>query len=349
MPGVSQISPPVRILLVASIAFLAAWMLFLRPKPESVEPPTAAPNTQTAAPAVTGPGKAAEAAQDAVAKANGTADKAAAKPSTTAAAPATEAANKRVLALEPLTREQTKGLPKQVVKALNERKVLALGVFNTRDKRWAKMPADDRAVRRALDDANRYEGKVAVSSVSLRKLSKLYPVIGDLGVAQSPAVVVVDRNRHATVLTGYVDRVSINQAIADARRNSIEVRVKGAYLRDVNSLCKQYSVRMSRFDVPTSVAGINPAFARLSGVVKTYRGRFGALTAPARYKGLQTSLLAQLGRDQKFADAVGAAFKQKDLAKATQAFASYDLAAAAALDSRLDRAGVTSCVGNRVS
>jgi hypothetical protein len=343
---VSQISPPVRILLVASIAFLAAWMLFLRPKPESVEPAATAPNTQTAAPAVTGPGKAVEAAQNAA----GAAKKApAAKPSKSTAAPATDAANVRVLALEPLTREQTKGLPERVRTALNERKVLAIGVFNTRDKRWSKMPADDRAVRRALAKANRYEGKVAVSSVSLRKLAKLYPIVGDLGVAQSPAVVVVDRNRHATVLTGYVDRVSINQAIADARRNSIEVRVKGAYLRDVNSLCKQYALRTNRFDAPTTVSAISPAFARYSGIVKTYRGRFGKLNPPARYKGLQASLVAQLGRDQKLADAFAVAIKQKNLDKLLQAVTGYDLAAAAALDRRLDRAGVTSCVANRLS
>jgi hypothetical protein len=348
MPGVSQISPPVRILLVAAIAFLAAWMLFLRPKPESVEPAATAPNTQTSAPAVTGPGKAVEAAQNAAGKT--TAKPGVAKPSTsTASAPATEAANQRVLALEPLTREQTKGLPKPVVNALNERKVLAIGVFNTRDKRWAKMPADDRAVRRALAKANRYEGKVTVSSVSLRKLSRLYPIVGDLGVAQSPAVVVVDRNRHATVLTGYVDRVSINQAIADARRNSIETRVKGAYLRDVNSLCKQYDLRMNRLDAPTKLSEINPAFARISGIVKTYRARFGKLSVPARYKGLQASLVAQLGRDQKLADELGVAIKQKNLDKLVQAISVYDLGAAAALDRRLDRAGVTSCVANRLT
>ena len=41
----SQISPPIRIVLVAAIALIGAWMLFLRPKTETPpvpqQPPTA--------------------------------------------------------------------------------------------------------------------------------------------------------------------------------------------------------------------------------------------------------------------------------------------------------------------
>ena len=57
----SQISPPIRILLVASFAVLAVYMLFLRPKAEVAPPATPAPNVQTGAPAVSQPGKIAQA------------------------------------------------------------------------------------------------------------------------------------------------------------------------------------------------------------------------------------------------------------------------------------------------
>ena len=63
---VSQISPPIRIVLVLAVAVLGMYMLFLRPKPVEVPPPTpAAPNLETDAPAVSEPGKLAEKAQEA--------------------------------------------------------------------------------------------------------------------------------------------------------------------------------------------------------------------------------------------------------------------------------------------
>ena len=63
----SQISPPIRILLVLTVALLGVYMLFLRPKPVEAPPPTPpAPNLETDAPAVSEPGKLAEKAQEAV-------------------------------------------------------------------------------------------------------------------------------------------------------------------------------------------------------------------------------------------------------------------------------------------
>ena len=59
---VSQISPPIRIVLIAVVGLLAAWMLFLRPKTEPTPAPTPAPAT---APGVTGLSKAVDKAKDA--------------------------------------------------------------------------------------------------------------------------------------------------------------------------------------------------------------------------------------------------------------------------------------------
>ena len=60
----SQISPPIRIVLIAVIGLIAAWMLFLRPKTEATPAPTPAPAT---APGVTGLGNAVDKAKDAAA------------------------------------------------------------------------------------------------------------------------------------------------------------------------------------------------------------------------------------------------------------------------------------------
>jgi len=92
----SQISPPVRILAVCAVALLAAWMLFLKPKP--VTAPAAPPATATQAPAATAPATATTPAN------------------ATAAAPANDAA--------------TATLPRPVRAAVREHKVMALLFWN---------------------------------------------------------------------------------------------------------------------------------------------------------------------------------------------------------------------------
>ncbi len=59
---VSQISPPIRILVIAIVGLLGVWTLFLRPK-EEVIPPVSAGNVATGQPAQSAPGKVAEAAK----------------------------------------------------------------------------------------------------------------------------------------------------------------------------------------------------------------------------------------------------------------------------------------------
>src|SRR5687767_1234287 len=209
-------------------------MLFLRPKTEVTPAPTPAPAT---APGVDGLSKAVDKAKDAgaaqeardakVQKATGDDEAAGAKAGKAGSKSSSKVAlvSGRVLPLEPLSAEQTKGLPKKIVRALDNRQVLVVGVFDTKEKRWARMAADDRRVRRELSKANRYDGRVVVAQSELAKLSSLNAVIGGLGITQTPSVVVVDRNRKAVVLTGFVERNAINQAIQDARRSSIERRI----------------------------------------------------------------------------------------------------------------------------
>ena len=352
----SQISPPIRILVIAVLALMAAWMLVLKPREE----PVAATPAPATAPGATGLGNAVDQAQDAAAtqeardaevqKATGGGDEAGAGTAEPAATDAEAAlATGRVLTLAPLADEKTKNLPAGIRKALARREVLAIGVFNTRNKAWAPMAADDRRVRRALSKANRYGGRVTIHSATLGDLSRLRPVIGELNVAQSPSVVVVDRNRRATLLEGYVDRVSINQAIADARRNSIAFRIKNAYLGEANELCGEYALRADRFQLPKARSAIAPAFRRLDALAGTYLRRFGRLSPPARFKGLHGQLMGALRSDRRRVAGAGAALNAGNPARALTLLTGADLAAAVALDRRLDRAGVTSCVGYRRS
>ena len=349
----SQISPPIRIVLVAVIGLIAAWMLFLRPKTEEVPAPTPAPAT---APGVTGlsnavdkakeASKTSDEANDKVQKATGEEGASASKGGKASAkdSAASQFVTGRELPLEPLTAAQTKGLPKKIVTALNERKVFVVGVFDTKESRWARMASDDRRVRRELEKANRYKGQVVVSQTSLGELSRLNAVVGDAGVTQSPAVVVVDRNRKASVLNGFVEVNAINQAIADARRNSTEVRITNPYVRGLNRTCANYEIRLSRFNVPAARSDIKPATRRFDGLLGSYRRGFVSLKAPAAYKPLQRQITTVLTRGEAFSAALHAG----KMAKIETTYAAMQTSATA-LDRKFAAAGATTCVGNRTS
>ena len=123
-------------------------------------------------------------------------------------------------------------LPKAVAAALEARKVVVLGVFADEAKPWRPMSDDDRYTRNALRDANRYDGGVFIKNVGITQLSTYGPLVNDLHVNQSPSVVVIDGNLKGRVLTGYVDRISINQVIADARDAGTEPDISDPFLRD---------------------------------------------------------------------------------------------------------------------
>ena len=347
---VSQISPPIRIVLIAVVGLLAAWMLFLRPKTEPAPAPTPAPAT---APGVTGLSKAVDKAKDASAtsdKANGKIQQATGGDD--AAAQSGKSGSKegsaktfvtgRELPLEPLTAKQTKGLPKPVVKALDKRQVFVVGVFDTKEKRWARMARDDRAVRRELAETNRYKGEVVATSSTLGKLSSLNAVIGDLGVTQTPSVVVVDRNRKAVVIAGFVERNAINQAIADARRNSTEVRITDRYVRTLNRTCANFDIRLDRFDLPATRAQVKPASRRFGRLISQYRTKFASLKAPAKYKPVQRHVDRYLAKGEDLA----VALRSGNFAKMDAALTAL-AASGVGLDRKFANAGATACVSNR--
>jgi hypothetical protein len=224
----SQISPPIRILLVCVLAFLAAWMLFLRPKDDAGVPAAATPTTQSERPVEAGgadadsaAGKIVEKANDTVAAQDARAEELAgggtSTGTTTPSATTASAGEPPVAGAEPgkLTKKAAAagGLPVRVLRALGERKVVVL-LF------WSPKSADDKAVRKALTRVDRHDGKVLAHATHLKRIAAYGQITRGADVSQSPTVVVVDRNRKVETLVGYVDRASIDQAVTDALRNS---------------------------------------------------------------------------------------------------------------------------------
>ena len=226
----SQISPPIRILLVCAVAFMAAWMLFLRPKTDAGTPAASAP-----APAATTPvdaggapaeslaGKAVEQANEATAAQDARAEELAggvgdtvATPSVTNATTETEpveAAQSGAPAKLDKQEAADGGLPLRVLKALGDRKVLVL-LF------WSPKAADDRAVRKAVGNVDRHGGRVVTQVANIKQIASYQQITRGAQVEQSPTVVVVDRARKVESLVGYVDSRTIDQAVTDALRAS---------------------------------------------------------------------------------------------------------------------------------
>jgi hypothetical protein len=225
----SQISPPIRILLVCAVAFMAAWMLFLRPKDDAGTPATATPTAPSTRPVEAGGDKADSLAGKAVEKANETtaaqdarAEELAGGAGETAATPAVTATTAPAgadpaVAAEPgkLTKKAAEagGLPLRVLRGIADRKVVVL-LF------WKPKAAEDKSVRQALTGIDRHKGKVLAHATHVKRIAAYGQITRGADVEQSPTVVVVDRNRKVETLVGFVDRTSIDQAVTDALRNS---------------------------------------------------------------------------------------------------------------------------------
>ena len=183
----SQISPPIRIVLVLAVAFMAAWFVLLRPSAEPVTPtqPAAAPVETTAA--------------------NGTAPAAATTTTGGAVAPAGAAP-----AAKPADAELA--LPGSVAKAVAQKKTLVM-LF------WNKNAFDDQAVRRELRAIDRHKGKVQIHVASIEDVSRYAPITRGVNLEQSPTIVVT-RGGTADALVGYVDRGTINQTVSDVMRST---------------------------------------------------------------------------------------------------------------------------------
>ena len=105
-----------------------------------------------------------------------------------------------------------RGVPAGVARALAQRKVIAL-LFTLEGA------ADDSATRSALRSLKTgSKSKVAVFTDSIANVGRYSRLVGSLGISQVPSVVIVDTNRQAQLLEGYVDSGTLRQYVADAKR-----------------------------------------------------------------------------------------------------------------------------------
>jgi len=99
-----------------------------------------------------------------------------------------------------------------VADALNDGKVVVLFFYDP-------AASDDQATKAAVHavrQAGGGGGRVELFQAFVARISNYRRVTGSLGISQSPAMVVVDRNRKAELLQGYLDEGTIRQTVRDA-------------------------------------------------------------------------------------------------------------------------------------
>lgn len=131
---------------------------------------------------------------------------------TPAEPPATEPADvpaRKSPAADKPSATRAAGVPAPVGRALDARKRIVLFFYKPGS-------ADDRATARAVADLRGQRG-LAVFTDPIGRLARYRGVIGELGISQAPAVVIVSRDRTARVIEGYVDPATLAQDVTDAR------------------------------------------------------------------------------------------------------------------------------------
>jgi len=187
-------------LLVATISFFAVWTVALKPSSSSGP----ASSSSSPAPAASQPKAAAPAHADA--------SHASAPHATAAHASATSAsAAKAKPVAKPAVKHTVSPQQRQslIENGLNHHKVLAILFFNP-------AAADDQAVKHELAEIPARGGKVIKLAVPLSELTR-YPVItNQVQVTESPTLVLLDGQRKADLLTGYLDQLELSQRVSDA-------------------------------------------------------------------------------------------------------------------------------------
>ena len=345
MRVVSQISPPIRIVLAVAALFLVAWMTVLKPKSVDVSAPTPTTtgNVANGKPAVSAPGKLAEKAKSAV-------ENASSKHATTlegeTATPATGAATKTTpgdaaaAKPAPAASGELKGLPAAAVKAITQQKVMVVGFFT-------KQSADDRAVRKAMLKADRWGGRVMVKAAPIGQIGAWGRVARGVDVQQSPTVVVVGRNLQATPLVGYVDKQTIDQAVVDSLRSAGGL-FTSSYLRQVNHSCASASSALFASPDARSIAQAPKLLTREAAILASFAGDLRSTKAPARYKAFKSAtvkdVVAMRGAWTKLAKDVAARPQRAAVLSSLTSFLKTTEPVGKRFDKRMRSNHVLSCV-----
>ena len=150
------------------------------------------------------------------------------------------------------------------------------------------MASDDRACAASSPRSTATSGEVVVDAArSIKPSPATSRSPAASSVEQSPTVVVVDRNRKAESLVGYVERNAINQAVADALRNSIERAHQGPATSAASTrTCANFDVRLRPLRPARRRAPqVKPASRRFGAPDgRLPRPSFASLKAPAKYR-----------------------------------------------------------------
>lgn len=284
----SQISPPIRIVLVAAVALIGAWMLFLRPKTETTPPVTQAPPTAPGMKGLTNDIAKAKAASKTSDAANAKIQAATGQDTGAAAGSksATQAAGTSAGAATAKGAD-TAGLPKRVANAIDDKKVVVLFFYNPKS-------ADDRAVKHAVAKVDRWKGEVVVQTANVKSVSRYAKIARGADVSQSPTIVVVDRNLKAERLVGFQDTRSIDQAVVDALRNS-GVLINSAYLRKINDVCRTKGASIWSVPSPEQLGSdVKHAVHVYVQGSAAMLADFKSIKAPARFAAFKRANVADL-------------------------------------------------------
>jgi hypothetical protein len=104
---------------------------------------------------------------------------------------------------------ESRTLPSPVKKALDRNKVVVLLIWNPKG-------SDDKNVKDAVDGLSRRGGKVAVFTDKPENIAKYTSITAVEEIAQTPALIVVNRDEVARKATGYLDSVTVDQYVVDA-------------------------------------------------------------------------------------------------------------------------------------
>ena len=103
-----------------------------------------------------------------------------------------------------------KGLPHRVKAALDAHKVVVI-LF------WNRRGVDDRSVKASLDSLP-HKRVVATFSDRVNNISRYTRITAAATVSTTPSLVIVNRQGQAEVVSGYVDRETLNQYVLNALR-----------------------------------------------------------------------------------------------------------------------------------
>jgi hypothetical protein len=105
--------------------------------------------------------------------------------------------------------EAVQGVPPEVEAAINDKQIVVL-FFGQRGG------ADDRAVRRVVGTLENRR-RISVFTDDVKDIAAYRRVTGSLSVSQAPAIVIVQADKEASVLEGFVDEGTLRQEILDRR------------------------------------------------------------------------------------------------------------------------------------